>query len=171
MTFAFALTTDFPFWKVIPYIGAQVLGGIVAGTLVLLTFQNVIARYEENNNNDYSPKTAMILAEFFPNPRIDIWQQSDVTHWNAFAIEAWGTCILMFVIRVVTNKKNNERPPDSLVPYVIGFTISSLMMLYAPITQGCFNPARDFGPRLVAFFGGWRNTAIPGPRGGGTDYL
>jgi glycerol uptake facilitator protein len=45
-------------------------------------------------------------------------------------------------------------------------TVALLIELIAPIDQACFNPARDFGPRLITFFAGWKSIAIPGPRGG-----
>ncbi|CAK0809848.1 unnamed protein product [Prorocentrum cordatum] len=46
-----------------------------------------------------------------------------------------------------------------------------LLFLYAPITQAGWNPARDFGPRLVAACAGWGSVAIPGPEGGFWVYI
>ena len=40
-----------------------------------------------------------------------------------------------------------------------------LISVIAPLTQACFNPARDFGPRLFAFFAGWGAKAWPERRG------
>ena len=58
-----------------------------------------------------------------------------------------------------------------VIPGLIGFTVAMLIALYAPLTQAGWNPARDFGPRLVAYFAGWGKVAIPGPRGGFWVYI
>ncbi|CAE7761881.1 unnamed protein product [Symbiodinium sp. CCMP2592] len=66
--------------------------------------------------------------------------------------EAWGTLILAFVIFGITNGRNKVLGSAERVgvPFVIGMTVAVLLPLYAPITQAGWNPARDFGPRIVA---------------------
>src|SRR5690606_34060147 len=58
-----------------------------------------------------------------------------------------------------------------LAPFFIGFTVAVLISLFAPVTQAGWNPARDFGPRIVAFLAGWEEVAIPGPRNGFWVYI
>jgi glycerol uptake facilitator protein len=47
----------------------------------------------------------------------------------------------------------------------IGLTVAALVSIIAPLTQACFNPARDWGPRIFAYLAGWGEAAIPGPNG------
>ena len=53
-----------------------------------------------------------------------------------------------------------------MTPLLIGFTVAALISLFAPLTQAGWNPARDLGPRTVAFFAGWGEIAIPSVPGG-----
>jgi glycerol uptake facilitator protein len=73
--------------------------------------------------------------------------------------------VLATVVFAVTDERNPGAPPIGLAPVFIGLTVSALISVIAPLTQACFNPARDFGPRLFAFLAGWGPVALPGTRG------
>jgi glycerol uptake facilitator protein len=75
--------------------------------------------------------------------------------------------VLALVVFALTDGRNAAGPGARLAPVFIGLTVSALISVIAPLTQASFNPARDFGPRLFAFFGGWGAIALPGPRGTG----
>ena len=85
---------------------------------------------------------------------------------GAFFAEMVGTAMLAFVVFAVTSPRNVARPPTALAAIVIGICVAAIISVVAPLTQAALNPARDFGPRLVAYFLGWDEIAIPGPRGG-----
>jgi len=135
--------------------------------------------------------TAMCYGEYFPNPTaefgksphpsgdlkqssttIDLYQQADyqrlslrVSPGMAFLAEVIGTLILALVVFALTDERNTGAPPGYLAPVFIGLTVAILISVIAPLTQACFNPARDFGPRLFAYLAGWGRIAIPGPNG------
>jgi glycerol uptake facilitator protein len=72
--------------------------------------------------------------------------------------------ILAFVVFAVTDTRNTGAPLSGNAPIFIGLTVSVLISVIAPLTQACFNPARDFGPRLFACIAGWGSIALPGFR-------
>ena len=45
-------------------------------------------------------------------------------------------------------------------------TVTSIICLIAPLTQAGLNPARDLGPRMVAWLMGWGDAAFPDRVGG-----
>ena len=153
----------------LPYWAAQLLGGMAAGAMVLLLFHASILGYEVSNGivrgSPESVKTAMLFGEYFPNPAIPIpW--FTVSLGTAILVEGTGTFILVTMIFLLTEGCNVGRPSDGLAPLFIGGTVSALLAITAPLTQTGINPARDFGPRIIAYFAGWGSVAIPGPEGG-----
>jgi glycerol uptake facilitator protein len=74
--------------------------------------------------------------------------------------------MLAFLICVLTRDRNAARPSAGMTPLFIGLSVAAIISVIAPLTQAGLNPARDFGPRLVSYFLGWGEIAIPGPRGG-----
>ncbi len=153
----------------LPYWISQLCGAICAGACLMLIFHTTIANYETahaiNRGTLTSLKTAMLFGEYFPNPAFDFpW--FEVSRRTAMLAEGLGTFILVTMIFLLTEGCNVGRPSDVLAPIFIGATIAGLIAVTAPLTQTGINPARDFGPRLVAFFSGWNEIAIPGPKNG-----
>lgn len=178
LAFAVLRPDEFPRSRLLPYWGAQVAGGVLAGAVVLATFSPFIDRFEDDRGlvrgEDGSQASAMVFGEYFPNPAVfgtdeDAFEL--VSPLMAMGIEAFGTGVLVFVIFALVDRWNRRGPGASMAPFFIGFTVAALISLFAPATQAGWNPARDFGPRIVAFLAGWDSIAIPGPRNGFWVYI
>ena len=167
----------FPMGRIAPYWIAQLLGAVLAGAVVLAVFSPFIDRFNTEHSlvrgGPGSEASAMVFGEYFPNPAIFGTDQAAydlVSPVAAFGVEALGTAVLVFVIFALVESRNGAAP-GALTPFFIGFTVAVLISLFAPITQAGWNPARDFGPRIVAFLAGYGEIAIPGPRAGFWVYI
>lgn len=89
-----------------------------------------------------------------------------VSGWVAALTEGLGTFILVFMIFALTEGCNLGRPDDSLAPFFIGLTVTTLICILAPLTQAGLNPARDLSPRVVSIIAGWGKAALPDPHYG-----
>ncbi len=183
ITLAFAVWGRFPRRSVLPYVLAQLTGAfLAAATLFVLFIPYLKAREQEKHVLRGAPGseiTAMCYGEYFPSPgplsnaegpySIDAHVRLNalVSEPTAFFAELLGTLVLAMVVFAVTDERNSEAPPGGLAPMFIGLTVSALISVIAPLTQACFNPARDFGPRVFAFLAGWGSIALPGTRGTG----
>jgi glycerol uptake facilitator protein len=165
VTLAMVLSGRMPLNKLLGYVFAQLIGAILAGSVLYALFADTIAAYELVHNiqrgQPESIKTAMLFGEFYPNPALS----AVVSMPLAMVAEGCGTFLLVLMIFALTEGSNVGRPDESLAPVFIGLTVSSIICLLAPLTQAGLNPARDFGPRLVASIAGWGDAAFP-PDGG-----
>jgi len=157
ITLAFAAVRDFEWKKVIPFIIAQVFGAVAAGGVNFALFRDSIAGFEKINGIVRGAADSVQSASAFG----EYWS---VSHWGtAFLAEAYGTAMLAFVIFALTNADNETTSKHPfLIPPLIGLTVAALISVIAPLTQAGFNPARDFGPRVIAFLAGWGNVAMKG---------
>jgi glycerol uptake facilitator protein len=173
ITLACALYDRFPWRKVLPYWIAQVAGAALASVILYLLFADAILEFERRKGllrgGPGSELSAMVFGEYFPNPAVygssaEAWRV--VSLQTAFVAECVGTAMLAFAVGALTSERNSSRPSPAFVAVMIGLTVAAIISIVAPLTQAGLNPARDFGPRLVSWFLGWGDIALPGPRGG-----
>lgn len=152
--------------KAMPYIAAQFTGAFLAATTIYLFFGPSITAFEEATGilrgTAESARTARMFGEYYR----PLDAAGPVSLPLAAGAEAFGTFILVVLIFSLTEGCNLGRPRDETVPLFIGLSVASAICLLAPLTQGGFNPARDFAPRIVACFAGWGGAAFPDDRGG-----
>lgn len=161
---AMVLGRRMPRDKLPVYIVSQFLGAFLAAAVLYVLFHDSISQYEHVHGlvrgAPESIQSAMIFTEFYPNPAVGV--PASVSTLNAFAAEAMGTFILVFMIFALTDGSNLGRPGDMLAPVFIGLTVSMVICIIAPLTQAGLNPARDLSPRLFTFLSGWGTTSFQG---------
>ncbi|MFA6127986.1 MAG: MIP/aquaporin family protein [Bacteroidales bacterium] len=131
VTLALAAQGAFPWENVPNYILAQMLGGIVGGTVVWM-------HYLPHWKNTESQTTK--LAVFCTVPAIR-------SQWANLLSEIIGTFVLITGLLFIGANKFTE----GLNPLIVGFLIIAIGVSMGGTTGYAINPARDLGPRIAHF--------------------
>ncbi len=173
ITLVVAVYDGFPWRRVPLYWIAQVAGAAAAATVLFTMYADAIVHFEQQNElvrgAPGSQLSAMVFGEYFPNPAVfgtteEAFKIAGLR--TGFIAEMVGTAMLAFIVSVVTHGKNYARPQSAGAAVAIGVGVAAIISVLAPLSQAGLNPARDFGPRLIAYAAGWGDIAIPGPQGG-----
>jgi aquaporin Z len=124
----------FPAKDLLPYIVAQVLGGIAAGAILLLIASgqagfDVHAGFASNGYGEHSPGGYGLGA--------------------ALVTEIVMTMMFLVIILGATDK----RAPAGFAPIAIGLGLTLIHLISIPVTNTSVNPARSTG--VAIFAGGW----------------
>jgi glycerol uptake facilitator protein len=162
VTFALAVRRGFPWAKVPSYVIAQLVGAFAGAALVYLVYHNAISSYEaaKGITRGALGGTADSTATF------SIFATFPAPYFHASMIgplidQIVGTAfLLMFVLALIDTL--NQPPRGNLAPLLVGLAVAAIGMSYGANAGYAINPARDFGPRMLAWFAGWGRVALPG---------
>jgi aquaporin Z len=134
VTVGLAVGKRFPFSDVIPYIVVQVLGAVLAST-VLYTIASgapgfsLAGGFAANGYAEHSPGGYSMAA----------------------ALVAEGVLTFMFLMIILG--ATDKRVPAGFAPIAIGLGLTLIHLIGIPVTNLSVNPARSTGPAV--FVGGW----------------
>lgn len=149
VTIALAAFHGFDKAKVIPYILSQLLGAFCSAALVYSLYANLFTEYEVAHDLVRSSPEALATAGIFST-----YPNAALSFFGAFAVEFVITAVLMFAI-LALGDEHNGASRGAMNPLLIGILIAVIGGSLGPLTGFAMNPARDFGPKLFAYFAGW----------------
>jgi aquaporin Z len=123
-----------PTASVLPYIGAQLVGAIVAAAVLYVIASGQVGfslagGFASNGFGEHSPgkysMVAALVSEF----------------------------VMTFMFLLIILGATDRRAPQGMAPLAIGLALTLIHLVSIPVTNTSVNPARSTGPAL--FVGGW----------------
>ncbi len=124
----------FPASEILPYVVAQVIGGVIgAGVLYLIASGqagfDLAGGFAANGYGDHSPQGYSLAAGLV------------------------AEIVLTFMFLMVILGATDKRAPIGFAPLAIGLALTLIHLIGIPVTNTSVNPARSTGPAV--FVGGW----------------
>ena len=135
----------FPGKDVVPYIIAQVIGGLVAGGVLYVIASGkpgfeAVAGFASNGYGDHSPSA--------------VWENGTLVK-TGYSLHACMVAefVLTAFFLIVIHGSTDKRAPAGFGPLAIGLTLTLIHLISIPITNTSVNPARSTG--VAVFQGSW----------------
>ena len=135
VTIGLAAAGKHPKNEVVPYIIAQIIGGVVGAAILYVIasgkvgFDASASGFAANGFGEHSPGGYSMIS--------------------GLITEVVATAFFLFIILSSTDKK----APAGFAPIAIGLALTLIHLVTIPVTNTSVNPARSIGPAI--FVGGW----------------
>jgi MIP family channel proteins len=147
VTLALAVHRRFPWNKVAVYAVAQLAGAFVASVIVYITYREALTAFDGGLRQVAGAQGTAGIWATYPQPFLSVFP-------GGFIDQVVGTALLVAVIFGITDTRNSPAPAG-LAPIVVGLLVVLIGATFGFNSGYAINPARDFGPRLFTFVGGW----------------
>jgi glycerol uptake facilitator protein len=156
VSLALASRGEFPIGRVVPYWTAQILGAMAGASILYLDYYVAFSQFEIDRGITRGQMSGGILRGSAAGGA-GVFCNFPVYPGNLagnFFSEVLGTAVLLFGIRALTDRRN-AAPGRGFEPLLVGGLVMAIGLSLGGLTGYAINPARDFGPRVVACFAGW----------------
>ena len=147
VTLALAVRRNFPWNKVLPYAIAQTAGAFVASAVVYLTYREALTAFDGGVRQVLGAQGTAGIWATYPQPFLSTFPGGVID-------QVVGTALLVAVIFGISDSRNSPAPAG-VAPVVVGLLVVAIGAAFGFNSGYAINPARDFGPRLFTFVGGW----------------
>ncbi|XP_053906888.1 aquaporin-10 isoform X3 [Cuculus canorus] len=143
---AMCLVEQLPWWKFPIFVTVQTLAAFISAGAVYALYSDAIQHYSNGTLTVSGPRETASIFATYPADYLSIS--------NGFLDQVMGTAVLILGIQAIVDTQN-KGIPKGLEPVAVALLVFSIEVSMGS-NCGCpMNPARDFGPRLFTYVGGW----------------
>lgn len=164
VTIALAVKRGFPWAKVAPFIGAQMVGAFLGALGVYLVYREGLVAAGMPNVWSTGPGS-VFGASFWGGEGAAA--TGSYSMLNAATAEFFGTMMLLWGV-LASGDERNLGLKNNMGPFLVGFTVLAVGMSLGGPSGYAINPARDLGPRIFGalvgtqgLFTGWYWLIVP----------
>jgi glycerol uptake facilitator protein len=153
VTIALAFKRDFPWSKVLPYIGAQMVGAFLGALGVYLVHMDGLIAAGMPNVWATGPGSVFGQTFWGTAAAAGVASTGGYSFMNAFVAEVIGTAVLLWGVLASGDSKNIGLM-HNMGPFLVGGTVLAVGLSLGGPSGYAINPARDLGPRLFGLVAG-----------------
>ncbi|KAI1274583.1 aquaporin-like protein [Xylaria sp. FL0933] len=145
ISISLSLFRGFPWRRCGIYVLAQFLASFAAGALAYGVYKDTIHHLDPTMEN-----TAKVL---FSTP--NAWVSIGTACFNQMV----GSAVMMVAVFALGDDQNNP-PGAGMHAFILGLLVTTLRFALGYNIGSAFNPASDFGPRVIAYAFGYREKTV-----------